>query len=316
MENEWIQFNGGQTQVRNNYDANGVPAGVLGQVMPGSMAAASQHNNREIWRQQKDPNYVPQFAPAPVPVKTEPQQVKPQDSNVVVRENAPKLGRPSNYPYLLSTSATLAKTGLRYYEGKTFNYSHRHHRKYNEKNVYQVFNAVFHDIIIPNAIIARSAGYEVNLTDLHAAIKYAMLQSKSPESVEVWKNFLRSHGDAWVMRNVDEPFAWYVLGIRTKEDGTRVVIPREEHYTLDKYLSDTDAGRFTTKNKPHGHASTPSLNRLVNEFSKDRTIAELTYKELVERFGVSRTTAKKFRDYLDQRREQGFTDGDFTVIPR
>lgn len=315
MENEWIQYNGGQTQVRNNYDAAGVPAGALGQVMPGAMAAASQHNSRETWRQQRDPNYVPQYAPAPVPVKTE-----PQDSNVVVpvveSTTESKKGRPADFPYLLSTTATLAKAGIRYYDGKTFNFNCRHNRKYNESGVYRVFTALFHNVIIPNAIIAREGNFSVSIEDVQLAIKYGMKHSKSDSSIEVWRNFITTKSNEWFSRNIQEPFEWYALGIRTKEDGTKVFIPREEQYTVEKYLSSTDAGRFTTKNRQHAHSTTPGLNRLVNEFAKDRTIAELTYKELVERFGVSRTTAKKFRDYLEQRRAQGFTDGDFTVKPR
>ena len=43
------------------------PNGVLGAVMPGEMARANQHNNIEIWKQQKDPTYVPKFIhPKPV----------------------------------------------------------------------------------------------------------------------------------------------------------------------------------------------------------------------------------------------------------
>ena len=45
----------------------GKPNGVLGTVMPGEMSKANQHNNIEIWKQQKDPTYVPKFIhPKPV----------------------------------------------------------------------------------------------------------------------------------------------------------------------------------------------------------------------------------------------------------
>lgn len=314
MNTEWMAFNGGQAQVRNNYDESGKPAGILGQVMPGAMAAASEHNNREIWKQQQNPNYVPSYVHPTVIQEPKKQQVKCQDSAVVTKVQ--KRGRPSNYPYLLSTTATLAKAGIRYYEGSDFSYNYRHHKKFIASNVYQVWTTLFHNVILPNAIIARQGKYEVTFADVAAAIKYAMIESKSTESADAWRDFIKSMGDAWISKNITGPFDWYVLGIKTKEDGTQVVLPSDEQYTLEKYLSTTDAGRFTAKNRPHRHATTPSLNRLVNEFAKDRSIADLTYAELVERFGVSRTTAKKFREYLSERREQGFTDGDFTVKPR
>lgn len=45
----------------------GKPNGVLGTIMPGEMSKANQHNNIEIWKQQKDPTYVPKFIhPKPV----------------------------------------------------------------------------------------------------------------------------------------------------------------------------------------------------------------------------------------------------------
>lgn len=43
------------------------PAGALGMIMPGAMAAANDHNNLELWKQGKDPNYVPKLVhPKPV----------------------------------------------------------------------------------------------------------------------------------------------------------------------------------------------------------------------------------------------------------
>lgn len=42
-------------------EPQGLPDGVLGQVMPGAMAEANEHNNQELWKQQKDPSYVPKF---------------------------------------------------------------------------------------------------------------------------------------------------------------------------------------------------------------------------------------------------------------
>lgn len=59
MSEEWIETNGGLVMHRNNYDESGKPAGIVGQVMPGEMAACNEHNNLELWKHAQDPDYVP-----------------------------------------------------------------------------------------------------------------------------------------------------------------------------------------------------------------------------------------------------------------
>lgn len=58
-------------------EPHGVPDGVLGQVMPGAMAEANEHNNQELWKQQKDPSYVPKFKhPEIIPVEGQEKEQK------------------------------------------------------------------------------------------------------------------------------------------------------------------------------------------------------------------------------------------------
>lgn len=75
MENEeWISDESGLAKVRNNYDPDtGIPAGVLGQIMPGAMAAAHDHNELEEWKARKDKSYTPQFIHPPVVPVAEPE---------------------------------------------------------------------------------------------------------------------------------------------------------------------------------------------------------------------------------------------------
>lgn len=69
-------------------ESQGIPAGVLGQVMPGAMSEANEHNNQELWKQQKDPSYVPQFKhPEILPVEgqeNEPVETPEPDTGCVV----------------------------------------------------------------------------------------------------------------------------------------------------------------------------------------------------------------------------------------
>lgn len=227
------------------------------------------------------------------------------------KKAAGKSGRPKAFPYLLSTTATLAKVGIRFYEGQTFRYNYKHHRKYTETGVYKVFTALFHNIIIPNAMIARDGKFKVSWDDVISAIKYGMVHSKSEKSRKIWDDYIHSMDDKWLADNIYNPFDMYVNGIYL-HDGKRCP---GKPYSLKDYVEQKIV-RFTAGSGKHVHSTTPSLNRLVNEFSKDRSIADLTYSELVERFGVSRTTAAKFRKYLTERRDSGFTDGDYTVASR
>jgi len=77
-------------------EPKGMPDGVLGQVMPGAMAEANEHNNQELWKQQKDPSYVPQFKhPEILPVEgqeNEPEEEPVQDTGCVVLPAFPPWG--------------------------------------------------------------------------------------------------------------------------------------------------------------------------------------------------------------------------------
>lgn len=59
-------------------EPQGLPDGVLGQVMPGAMAEANEYNNQELWKQQKDPSYVPKFRhPEILPVEGQEKEPEP-----------------------------------------------------------------------------------------------------------------------------------------------------------------------------------------------------------------------------------------------
>jgi hypothetical protein len=74
MNNQIVECVDGQWKP---VEPRGVPDGVLGQVMPGEMAACNEHNNQELWKQQKDPSYVPKFKhPEILPVEGQEKEPK------------------------------------------------------------------------------------------------------------------------------------------------------------------------------------------------------------------------------------------------
>ena len=229
------------------------------------------------------------------------------------QETIRKKGRPSGVPYLLSTGATLKKARIHYYEGYDFKWNYRHNRKYGENNVYSVFTGLLHNIIIPNAIIARTGGLDIQRTDLYAAVRYAMRVGKIESSVKTWNKFVHENGDPWLNTNMIYPFNFYVHGITVKEDGSMECIPRERWFTLEQYLEHTRVLRFLPGIQLY-HNPSKAFRKILSAFASDRSIAELPYSQLVERFGVSRSVASDFKSYIKERRASGRPDREFTVL--
>ena len=100
MSEEWIETNGGLASHRNNYDESGMPAGIEGVVMPGEMAACSEHNAKETWRAEHESGYVPQYRHPKVVPYTEPKIDRDADRsgfNGLVDE-APQVRKPEPEP--------------------------------------------------------------------------------------------------------------------------------------------------------------------------------------------------------------------------
>lgn len=219
-------------------------------------------------------------------------------------------------PWLLSTKRTLAKAGIRFYEGLDFTMDRNRNRSVRFNQIYRVFTEVFHNTILPNAIIAERAGVDVSVKDVYAALHYAMRHRKTEETKKHWDDFKKQlpNADAWVYENVTYPFNFYVKGILQK-DGQQTVIPEDKRTTLDEYREKV-IGKFVHLLKPMTYGSTPKLNVLVNAFNGDRSIASLSYDELRERFGVSMNVVSAFKKWVKGRRETGRPDADFLVTER
>lgn len=202
-------------------------------------------------------------------------------------------------PWLLSTRKTLTKAGIKFYDGYDYSYNRDSNRKVSKDHIYIVFTALMHNTVIPNAIIAERAGFEIDLErDVYPAIRYAMRHRKSDAAVAAWDEMSRS--PEWCERAVLNPINFYVKGVL--HDGR--VIPYESRISLDEYYT-TKVAKFVRKKKVLRFGNTPVLNRMIDEYSKDRSIADLQYQELMERFGVSRCTVASFKKWVRERMESG-----------
>lgn len=250
------------------------------------------------------PYVMPAFQPIPSPAQ--------EPAPVTKKEPEKRESR----PWLLSTKRTLAKAGIRFYEGLDFTMDRNRNRSVRFNQIYRVFTEVFHNTILPNAIIAERAGVDVQVKDVYAALHYAMRHGKTEETKKHWDDFKKQlpNTDTWVYENVTYPFNFYVKGILQK-DGQQTVIPEDKRTTLDEYREKV-IGKFVHLLKPMTYGSTPKLNVLVNAFNGDRSIASLSYDELRDRFGVSICTVAAFKKWVNGRRETGRPDADFLVKER
>lgn len=239
--------------------------------------------------------------PTPAPVQAPP--------SPIVKESKHKY---EQAPWLLSTRRTLAKAGIKYYEGYDFSFNRDKGRRVSEKNIYAAFTAMFHNTIIPNAIIAERAGFTVDLKrDVYPAIKYAMRHRKLGDTEKNWESIART--GTWSEDNIRDPLNFYAKGIRKTVSGD-VTIPEDERVSLEDYVR-AQISKYKPKLKYMKFGNTPKLNVLIEAFTHEREIANMTYQELMGRFKVSNDTVSDFKKWVKGRRESGKED-EFFVITR
>ena len=245
-------------------------------------------------------SYITITPPAPVQAPQAP----------IVNENKQKY---EQAPWLLSTRRTLAKAGIKYYEGYDFTFNRDKGRRVSGKNIYAVFTAMFHNTIIPNAIIAERAGFAVDLKrDVYPAIKYAMRHRKMGDTEKNWESVAQT--GTWAEDNIRDPLNFYAKGIRKTVAGESV-IPAEERISLEDYVKN-QISKYKPNLKYMKFGKSPKLNMLIEAFTHEREIADMSYQELMERFKVSRGTVSEFKKWVKGRRESGKEDGQSFVITR
>ena len=256
------------------------------------------------------PYAMPTFQPIPATTPTT------ETATATVTETCKDPVKRESRPWLLSTKRTLAKAGIRFYDGPDFTMDRSRNRSVRFNQIYRVFTEVFHNTILPNAIIAERAGVDVSVNDVYAALHYAMRNCKTEETRKHWEDFKKQlpNADTWVYENVTYPFNFYVKGILQK-DGKQTAIPEDKRTSLEEYREKV-IGKYARLLKPMTYSSTPKLNILVNAFNGDRGIASLSYDVLRDRFGVSMNVVSAFKKWVKGRRETGRQDADFMVMER
>ena len=211
-------------------------------------------------------------------------------------------------PFLLSTTATLEKFGILDYEGFDFTWDHRSHRTYTKDRIRYIVGEVLHRCIIPNAIVAKQAGHQIPPNEPGIALKYAMTHNKPQRMVDEWRQFVEENKE-WMECAVTHPIKFYVYDtLFDKETNLyrKEKVSRKRRYTVDKYVKRAfRKKRDRIKLKVYANVSSPALNGLINAYSADRKVGDMTCRAIAERFKVAVNTANKFKKWLKQRELSG-----------
>lgn len=210
--------------------------------------------------------------------------------------------------WLLSTSKTLKHFKIKAFFGMDYTYDRRWNKSPTPKSIYRLFNRVYHDVIIPNALIAKGAGKRVELTDVLDAISFVMSSKKRSDA---WEKLIGGTSEnEWIVKNVQQSFEFY---IHDKLKDSDKFLPEKDRWTLHKYLEKTKAGRFTEENKLLQLTYTPKVKLLIDEFLKKREIGSWSYKQIMDEYHVAKATVAKFFALLKERRKK-WSDWDLVTF--
>ena len=175
-------------------------------------------------------------------------------------------------PYLLSTTKTLARCKQYYYKGLDYKFnSHRNRDCYTERNVRINMTRMWHNIIIPNAILCSMYGNPATLEDAIAALNYAMIHGKTPRSIEAWnavceyERKLSGTKDS-VVYTYTKSFYFYAMGMGATLEGRLYHLTKSAKFDITKYLQHKDTCKYIFPITSSWKCPWNDLNRLVYRF--------------------------------------------------
>ena len=213
-------------------------------------------------------------------------------------------------PYLLSTTKTLARCKRYYYDGFDFKFSSKRNRDcYTERNVRINITRMWHNIIIPNAIISRENDCPATFHEAIEALNYAMSHGKTKRSLAAWNSVCEqerkiSGSTESIVFKFRRSFYYYALGMGATKDGLLYNLPKNKAYTVDTYMSDKKVRRFIYRTAKVWMCPWEDLNDLVYRFKHYNDEYNAKCKELsalIEKKEYDRIyTVGEDRDKLDK----------------
>lgn len=144
-------------------------------------------------------------------------------------------------PYLLSTTKTLVRCKHYYYTYMDFTFNSKRNRDcFTARNVKINMSRMWHNIIIPHAIMCRMYGHPTTYRECLEALDYAMSHGKTERSLKAWKAVvidINNEKDHSTMRKYHRSYIYYVKGQGiNKSNGHVYELPKDKRYDLRKYL--------------------------------------------------------------------------------
>lgn len=144
-------------------------------------------------------------------------------------------------PYLLSTARTLARCGQYYYNYLDFKFNCRRNKEYHsETHCRTNVNRMWHNIIVPNAIIALKYGKPATIEDATEALNYAMTNAKTQTAIDAWKAVIATENakpkEERLSATLAKSFWYYGRGMAANKDGCLYMLPKGKRVDLKAYV--------------------------------------------------------------------------------
>lgn len=175
-------------------------------------------------------------------------------------------------PYLLSTTKTLARCKQYYYKGLDYKFnSHRNRDCYTERNVRINMTRMWHDIILPNAILCSMYGNPATLEDAIAALNYAMSHGKTQRSIEAWNRVCEAERQLSgtkdsVVYTYTKSFYFYAMGMGATLEGRLYHLKKDVKFDIKKYIAYKDVSRYIIPITHSWKCPWNDLNMLVDKY--------------------------------------------------
>lgn len=143
-------------------------------------------------------------------------------------------------PYLLSTTKTLARCKHYYYRGIDFKFNSKRNRDcFSERNVRINMTRMWHNVILPNAILCREYKHPTTFKEAIDALNYAMTHGKTERSLAMWKQICTAESKLpnteQVVFKYAKGYYYYVEGKGATKDGLLYELPKKKRHTIKTY---------------------------------------------------------------------------------
>lgn len=173
---------------------------------------------------------------------------------------------------MLSTTKTLVRCKRYYYKGMDYKFnSHRNRDCYTERNVRINMTRMWHNIILPNAILCSMYGNPATLEDAIGALNYAMSHGKTQRSIEAWNRVCEaerqlSGSKDSVVYKYTKSFYFYAMGMGATLEGRLYHLKKDVKFDIKKYLNYKDVSRYIFNNTEYWVCPWNDLNMLVDKY--------------------------------------------------